>query len=351
MSREAQTDPVAESVRVQAVEGSYRLAGSSPELGPANEFLEAMSVRGMSVATIRAYAYDLLTLFRWLHSCSLQLAALDSTRLLEFIDVQRRSDAEPASINRRLTTCEQLYRFVTGTELSRGRIGAAPHYKGRGRDHLIGLHQLKRVGRLKLRVRTAHKLVEPMTVEQVAALLGSLRRYRDLAIVYLMLLCGLRCGEVLSLRLSDLNFAEGRLRVRGKGNRERSLPLAAMLNGVIGDYLRVERPAGTRGDGLFVVLQGRCRGGPMTPAGLRSLFRHRRRANKGLRNANPHRLRHTFGADMARAGVRLPILQRMMGHADGKTTLQYINLSMADVASEYARAVAVIEKRYAEQQR
>ena len=54
----------------------------------------------------------------------------------------------------------------------------------------------------------------------------------------------------------------------------------------------------------------------------------------------------TFGADMARSGVRLPILQKMMGHADSKTTLQYINLSMADVAAEFQRAAEEIHKRY-----
>lgn len=83
----------------------------------------------------------------------------------------------------------------------------------------------------------------------------------------------------------------------------------------------------------------------MTPAGLRSLFRHRRR-RRVLAIANPHRFRHTFGADMARAGVRLPILQQMMGHADLKTTLQYVRLSMADVADEFRRALKKIASRY-----
>jgi integrase len=197
-----------------------------------------------------------------------------------------------------------------------------------------------------LRVKAPYKLVEPLTAEQVKAFIRSLRRYRDLAIVYLMLFCGLRSGELLSLRLSDLSDEERRLRVRGKGNRERALPLPNVLVAVISDYLRLERPARAPTSHLFVVLQGRRRGHPMTRAGLRSLFRHRRLSRKKIRNANAHRFRHTFGADMARAGVRLPILQRMMGHADGKTTLQYINLSMTDIAAEYTRATAAIEKRY-----
>ena len=83
----------------------------------------------------------------------------------------------------------------------------------------------------------------------------------------------------------------------------------------------------------------------MKPAGLRSLFRsHRKRPQ--LAGANPHRFRHTFGADMARSGVRLPVLQKLMGHANPEITLRYINLSMADIAESYYLAATEIQKRY-----
>jgi integrase len=161
--------------------------------------------------------------------------------------------------------------------------------------------------------------------------------------VHLMLFCGLRSREVLSLCTSDVNVLDRRIRVHGKGNRERMLPLPDELIQVLNDYICLERPKDVGVDSLFVVLQGRRRGHPMTAAGLRSLFRYRRgRFSRTLANANAHRFRHTFGADMSRAGVRLPLLQRMMGHADAKTTLQYIHLSMADIADEYRRAIAVI---------
>ena len=84
----------------------------------------------------------------------------------------------------------------------------------------------------------------------------------------------------------------------------------------------------------------------MTAEGILSLFRARRRSKKELKIANPHRFRHTFGADMARPGVRLPVLQRMMGHASGLTTLRYIRLSVDDIADEYNRAMERIERRY-----
>lgn len=313
-----------------------------------NEFLDAVACRGLSSATIRAYAYDMVLLTRWLDQSGRRLEALEPADLVEFIRSQRETGAQPRSINRRLITARLLYRFVVGNEIggSQGVSLPGPYYKGPGRGDL-GLHARRRHRYLKLQVKVPQTIVEPLTREQVIAFLRSLRRYRDLAIVHLMLFCGLRSREVLSLRTSDVNVFDRRLCVHGKGNRERMLPLSDELIQVLNDYICLERPKDGVEGPLFVVLQGRRRGHPMTAAGLRSLFRYRRRRFSGtLANANAHRFRHTFGADMSRAGVRLPVLQRMMGHADAKTTLQYIHLSMADIADEYHRAIEVITKRY-----
>jgi site-specific recombinase XerD len=311
----------------------------------ANRFLANVAVRGLSPTTVRAYGFDLVVLYRWLAARGLSLRALSEDKLLEFVAAQQRAGAQPRSINRRLTTVRQFYRFCLGHELAAG-FGSPSYYRGAGRDRELGLHQRTRRHRLKLRVKVPRRIVEPLTRVEVRGFLGSLRRYRDLAMVHLMLLCGLRSAEVLLLVLGDVQFDDAQLRIRGKGQRDRVLPLPDLAARLIHDYLHWERPADARTQRLFVVLQGRRRGHAMTPAGLRSLFRHRRRVC-AFGRANPHRFRHTFGADMARAGVRLPILQRMMGHADATTTLQYIHLSMADIADEYRRAVEELRRRYA----
>jgi site-specific recombinase XerD len=314
----------------------------------AKRFLDVIRTRGLSSLTMRAYAFDLVRFYRWLLPSQRRLDELAAPDLVEFVADQQREGAAARSINRRLSTVCLFFRFKTGRELDQGVLGVlrpAPHYKGPGRDHALGLHRLTPRVR-KIRVKEPRTIVEPLSPDQVRSFLRSLRRYRDLAIVYLMLLCGLRSREVLDLELDDVVWADVRLRVRGKGRRDRALPLPALLARVLRDYLRVERPAKSGDRHLFLVLQGRRRGRPMTAAGLRNLFRHRRRRPL-LATAHAHRFRHTFGADMARAGVRLPILQRMMGHADLKTTLQYIELSLTDVADEYARAMASIEGRYA----
>lgn len=319
----------------------------------ADRFLRAVEARNVSALTVRAYAYDLLSLYRWLvrrgPKEARRVEELKHSDLLEFIGFEKGRWAQPASVNRRLVVANLFYRFLTGRRIgATGEAGvnlAGPYYKGRGKDRELGLQRIKPLLHRALRLKTPRTVVEPLAVHQVRLLMASFSRYRDIALAYLMLLCGLRSREVISLGLCDVDFDEHRLLVKGKGDNERVLPLPPIILGCLRDYLRFERPSWCKTGALLVVLQGVRRGRAMTTSGLRSLFRHRRRHSK-LRNANPHRLRHTFGSDMARAGVRLPILQKMMGHQDSRMTLKYIHLSMADVAAEFERALEQIRKRY-----
>src|ERR1035438_399469 len=106
------------------------------------------------------------------------------------------------------------------------------------------------------------------------------------------------------------------------------MPLPPETIRLLDGYLKTERPL-TNAAQVFVSLKGKARGQPMTKDGLRSLFRHHR-ALTTIQKANPHRFRHTFGSDMIRAGVSLPALQRLMGHANIETTLLYIQISPQD---------------------
>jgi integrase len=191
-----------------------------------------------------------------------------------------------------------------------------------------------------LKLKVPQRVIVPLSAEQVARFWRSFRTARDLAVVALLLLNGLRSREVLGLKLQDLLFSEAQIRVRGKGARVRMLPLPPESIRILQCYLKTERPL-TNAPEVFVSLKGRARGTAMTPAGLRSLFRHHR-ATSGVAEANPHRFRHTFGSDMIRAGVSLPARMRLMGHQHIHTTLLYIQLTPQDVFAEYARAVAQI---------
>lgn len=310
----------------------------------ANSFLSLIAIRGLSAHTARAYAFDLKNIFTWLSSNNFQeLSQLDGSAAIRYLSYMREKTLQPASINRRLSTFNLFYHFKTGQNLH-DTLMIAGHYKGQGRDKNLGLHVLERRKR-RLRVKSEQKLVDPLTPDEIKKFFATMHRYRDLAIVQLMLFCGLRSQEVRNLSVDDIVAQENRMIIRGKGQKQRAMPISKSIVSVINQYLDYERPKSSPTSALFVILQGRRRGSPMTSEGFRNLFRHRRR-DKSLVRANPHRFRHTFGSDMARSGVRLATLQKMMGHANSLTTLQYVNLAMVDVADAYQKASQEIDRRY-----
>ena len=307
------------------------------EIHWANDFLDAQRVRQLSLCSLRIYGYDLLHFARWcLQHPSRTLLTMDEAALVEYVRDQLNEQPAPhvLTIQHRLGTMRSAYRFHTGNPLPEG----ASHFR---RSFLqrspLGYDRAHWVTRVGLRLQTPRRLIVPLSAEQVGQFWSSFRTFRDLALVALMLLTGLRSRETLQLRLEDLQMADARIRVLGKGNKERLLPLPMETITVLQNYLNLERPL-TNSPALFVSLQGHRRGQPMTTAGLRSLFRHHR-ACTHVRQANPHRFRHTFGADMVRAGISLPALQQLMGHSHIHTTMSYVRLAPQDVWQEYARAV------------
>ena len=134
---------------------------------------------------------------------------------------------------------------------------------------------------------------------------------------------------------------ENQFRILVKGKRERIVPMPADLVTAIRSYIKLERPKKSK-DSLFVVLKGPNRGNPLKPDGLRNLYRYHRKIS-GIYIANPHRFRHTFGANMARAGIPLPALMMLMGHSSIKTTIGYTNISLNDIREEFHR---VVDKLY-----
>lgn len=315
----------------------------------ANAFLHSHEVRGSSRDTIRAYAYDLLSMLRWLEESKLKFEKITDRELFAWIEIQRAQSSEPASINRRLSTGYSFFKYAFGRPIARSNevlYGRESRHRKRS-PQFQGIANRRGPGSRNLRVKVPNRMVRVLAADEVKAFLKITNRYRDVSIILLMLFCGLRSCEVLSIRISDVEIERQRLRVIGKGNKERHLPFPARLGEAMGRYLRYERPNDSKTNRFFVVLQGKRKGEPMTREGLRRLFRYRREVT-GIKDARPHVFRHSFGTNMARQGVDLPVLQKMMGHANFKMTLRYINLAMEDVAREYERTIAKIERHYGE---
>jgi integrase/recombinase XerD len=315
----------------------YRLLDKEGhEIAWANDFLDAQHIRQLSPRSLRAYAYDLLHFARWFQNQAQTLSDITESTLLDYVRHQLNQPPRPTpqTINHRLTVIRCLYRFHHGQEISAGHSHFQRPYT---RRCPVGYGRPHRTVAFGLRLKQPRRIIQPLSAEQVAKFWASFRTFRDLAVVGLMLLDGLRSCEILALQLEDLKLTDALLHVLGKGKKQRTLPLPGEIIEVLRSYLRLERPL-TNSPYLFVSLKGRRRGQPITPAGLRSLFRHHRLRSE-VPAANPHRFRHTFGADMVRAGISLPALQHLMGHSQIHTTMLYVQLAPQDVWREYARAV------------
>jgi site-specific recombinase XerD len=310
------------------------------EIGWINQYLDYETLRRLADNTLKSYAHELLHFLRWWesvhHTDAIDNDALTESTLLDYVRFQSSQQRQltGGTINQRVAIVERALRTV---------FPDAPAQIAPGFQHTYWQRAPLGIGRprlvlSRLRVKTSKRTILPLSVDEVARFWSSFRASRDLAIVGLMLLQGLRSQEVLDLNRDDLLLSEAQIRVRGKGNKIRFLPLAPEAAQLLDHYLQLERPA-TSTNALFVSLKGPARGARMTPAGLRSLFRHHRRTT-GVKIANPHRFRHTFAADMVRAGVSLPALMQLMGHAQIQTTLVYMQVTPLEVYQQYARAVA-----------
>jgi integrase/recombinase XerD len=319
----------------------YRLLDEhGDEVASVNVFLDAQRIRQLSARSLRAYAYDLLHFARWSQQTSQHpqplLADITESTLLDYVrhQLDQQPQPTPQTVNHRLGVVRCWYRFHYGHEIPAGQSHFQRVYSTRSP---LGYGQRRRVLALGLRLKEPRRVIVPLSAADVATFWNSFRTFRDLALVGLMLQDGLRSCEVLALQLDDLRLADAQMRVLGKGNRQRVLPLPEEIVDVLEKYLHLERPL-THSPALFVSLKGRHRGQRLTTAGLRSLFRHHRAASH-IPQANPHRFRHTFGADMVRDGISLPALQQLMGHAQIRTTMLYIQLAPQDVWREYRRAI------------
>jgi integrase/recombinase XerC len=340
------------TVRVQRVDDAYRLGGDWEGLDSANAFLRHLAGRGFSAATVRAYAFDVANLARFLAERDLTLSEVEAPLVFDWIDWQgvRRADrsqpgsAAASTVNRRVAAVRALFEYLAMTgrrgdnPVPSPRRGQGLRRSERGLLGHLGLGRARTGGRL---VRQSQLLPESLPASDIDAFVATLGTHRDRAIVLAMLLGGLRSAESRGLLLADVDMGRRRLRVIGKGGKERHVPVDAAFFTEVAAYLRLERPPGLSTPQCFVVLRGPTTGSPVSEAGLRSLFRRHRELSGSIR-VRPHRLRHTYGTELASAGIDLLALRALMGHASPETTARYVHLSLEQLAAEYGAARATL---------
>ena len=277
-----------------------------------DEFLAHLAVeRQGSTHTLDAYRRDLAALAGWARGRD--LLALDGNDLRAFIASEHRRGLSPKSLQRRLSACRSLYRWL----LKQGRLQASPADGIRAPKAPRKLPQV-------LDVDEAVQLVQLPT----DAPLG----LRDRALLELFYSSGLRLSEVCALRWGDLDFDAGLVTVLGKGSKQRIVPVGSHARRALLDWR--EASAGT---GTGFVFPGR--GGARISARAIQLRMKQLALRQGVfKRIHPHLLRHSFASHVLESSGDLRGVQELLGHADIATTQIYTHLDFQHLAKVYDAA-------------
>ena len=349
-------------------------------------FLRNLAARACSPNTVLAYAYDLAHFWRYLaaHDEGWQeFAPTKSIALLEYLrglpcrgPAQRLGVAlvsrdggppnlhlSPATINRILATVSSFYGYlIVAGQFGRHNpilVRPDPALARVAERHVpfIGSASRQRPISRAVRVKVAQRLPRPLADDQITSLLGSMRRERDRGLVLLMLDGGLRPGEVLNLRLEDINYGRRRVVVRHRTDHPKGARTKSRIERVVdlheprtlasvSRYVMDERPAEGTSQLLFLVGgRGGRRLEAMSYQAFSRLFR-RHCARLGIDEpwVTLHSLRHTHATKMWEGGMRELTLQKRLGHSSPESTRLYTRVPDATVVAEYRQALGMNEQ-------
>ena len=282
-------------------------AGTAAEATASERAIERfLDSPSLSAATRRAYRVDALEFVAWLERRGLTVEDVDVRALTEYAaDLGRARPAgklAPATISRKLAAVRALLRHALGPE---------------------------RVPDAQLAPRRGRRLPVTPRSEEVDATLAALDGdgpldLRNRALVELVYSCGLRAAEAVGLNLADVEIDREQVHVRGKGGKERVVPLGEEAAFHVARYLRDARPQLARGAADAVFLS--VRGSRLDTSTLRRLHPH------------PHQLRHAFATHLLEGGANLRTIQELLGHSSLSTTQVYAHVDARRLRKVYDRA-------------
>ncbi len=278
--------------------------------------------RGLSRNTLEAYRSDLLQYGRFLESKGIAAVDVTPVQLGDFLGELGGSagaSASPATVHRKAACLRSFYRHLRRDGLLDSDPTASLAAPRRGRK----LPQVLTRGEVDALLRQPHGTAPT--------------GLRDRALLEVMYACGLRASEAIGLEVSDVDLDEGLLRARGKGSKERVVPVGRAAVDALSRYLRRGRPelVGARAESYLFV---NFRGGALSRQGLYKIVRRHAGAVGLADRMSPHTLRHTFATHLLAGGCDLRAVQEMLGHADVATTQLYTHLSSERLKDVYFRA-------------
>jgi len=272
-------------------------------------FLDAAwAERGLSRNTLASYRRDLMKLERFLARRGRGLREARRDDLLAYLGEQMRAGLSPRTVARYLSGFRQFYRWqVRERRMDKDPTALVESPKlGRSLPKALSEDQVERL------------LAAPDTDDPV--------ELRDRAMLELMYATGLRVSELTGLELKNLSLNRGVVRVLGKGNKERLVPLGAEASSWLERYLEEARPALMKGATAPEVFVTGRRAGMTRQSFWHRVKRHAARA--GIDGAiSPHALRHSFATHLLNHGADLRVVQLLLGHSDLSTTQIYTHIA------------------------
>jgi tyrosine recombinase XerC len=275
--------------------------------------------RAAAARTRRAYSVDLSQFAEWATERGLRPADVSYRDVRRYVAALSESGLARATVGRKLASLGGLYDFLVRTE----RVAQNP-------------------AELVSSPKRESKLPRVLSVEQMVTLLDRIPareplELRDRAMLELAYSCGLRCEEIVTLDLGAVDFESETVRVSGKGNKQRLLPMGEPAQRALERYLARGRPRLLRDPtepSLFISIRGRR----LSPSDVRRRLEHWVREAALAGGISPHSLRHSFATHLLEGGADLRTIQELLGHASISTTQVYTRVDPSRLRRQYSRA-------------
>lgn len=305
-------------------------SGEDPRAVYLDAFLAHLeSERRLSPNTVAGYARDLRFLDEFCRAEGIEeWKKLRGHHVRRFVATCHRKGLSGKSLQRRLSSIRTFYHYLIREGHSKGNPAlevSAP--------------------------KTSHTLPKTLDPDEVAHLLGlkggEWHARRDRAILELFYSSGLRLSELVNANIDSVNIEEGSIRVTGKGNKTRDLPVGTMALTAIGEWLAVRADLPVKRHGplddkaLFISERGRR----ISTRNVQARLSYWTRAQALPGHVHPHMLRHSFASHMLESSGDLRAVQELLGHADISTTQIYTHLNFQHLADVYDKAHPRAHKR------
>ena len=283
----------------------------------AAQFLESLGGKNASGHTVRAYTRDLAQFVAYLGRQT-PLDRVDHVQIRGFLSTLYRRGLTKSSVARSLAAVRSFYKWLAREGVAKQNPAA-----------LVSTPKLPK------------KLPRVPTVEEINAVLDSEMPERaafperDRLLLELLYGCGLRNQELVDINMDDIHWSNEALLVRGKGKKQRLVPLGDAAAQAIRDYLPKRQQITRANSKVASALLINLRGGRLTTRSVARIVKGIAIA-KGLPpDVHPHTLRHAFGTHMLEEGADLRAIQEMLGHERLSTTQRYTQLSMKHMLEVY----------------